>query len=167
MTPRPMLHRTQRRAERALVRDPGDPRRPLGRTAPCGDSLPLLSNCGSRPHDVPGHGDAERRAWPRRRAVRLCSSGCRILTTIVTTIELCPGRFATVRHRSVCRLTCADGLRRTAADPWPTAGGQGVAGSEPVSPTLEPTSGTGRPDRLCRGFGEVAASMVPTTRMPR
>src|SRR3954466_14650805 len=139
-----MLHRTQRRAERALVRNPAIPAGHSGGPLLAVIRCPPLSNCGSRPHDVPGHGDAERRAWPRRRAVRLCSSGCRILTTIVTTIELCPGRFATVRHRSVCRLTCADGLRRTAADPWPTAGGQGVAGSEPVSPTLEPTSGTGR-----------------------
>src|SRR4051794_41982681 len=47
------------------------------------------------------------------------------MTTILTAIAPCSGWFTTVRRRSVSRLTCADGFRRTAANPRLTAGGQG------------------------------------------
>jgi hypothetical protein len=52
--------------------------------------------------------------WSRRR----------FLTTILTTIAPCSGSFATVRRRSVCRLTWPDVFQRTCANPRPTAGGQ-------------------------------------------
>ncbi len=55
----------------------------------------------------------------------------------LTTIAARPGSFTTVRRRSVYRLTCIDELRRTLTNPRLTAGGQGVAGSNPVSPTVK------------------------------
>jgi hypothetical protein len=75
----------------------------------------MLSETSSRSAtDEPGPRD--------RHAAR---SRRRFLTTILTTIAPCSGRFGTVRGRSVCRLTGLDGLRRTVANPRPTAGGQG------------------------------------------
>ena len=85
----------------------------------------------------------QRSAWRQARPA--------ILTTILTTIAPVSGWSATVRRRSVCRLTCADGLRRTSAKPRPTAGGQGGAGSNPVSPTVEPRVRGGSP-RLWREY---------------
>jgi hypothetical protein len=73
-----------------------------------------------------------------------CGAGTRagpdsaVLTTSSATIELRSGSFAAVRHRFVSQLTCENGLPRTTADLRPTPGGQGVAGSNPVSPTVEP-----------------------------
>jgi hypothetical protein len=55
----------------------------------------------------------QRSAWRQARPA--------ILTTILTTFAPVSGWSATVRRRSVCRLTCADGLRRTTAKPRPTA----------------------------------------------
>jgi hypothetical protein len=129
-----------------LERDCAVPRRPCRR---------------SRSAPRRGHPAAQRKAAPRRpgRRSRACPSETSsrsatgetrtrarhrgrsrrgFLTTILTTIAPCSGWSATVRRRSVCRLTCAEGLQRTTAHPRPTSGGQGVAGSNPVSSTVRP-----------------------------
>jgi hypothetical protein len=64
------------------------------------------------------------------RAIQAAFAGVRDrdLTTILTTIGACSAPSASVRCRSVCRLACADELRRTRTNPRPTAGGQGVVG---------------------------------------
>jgi hypothetical protein len=59
------------------------------------------------------------------------------LTTILTTIGRSSGSFGTVCPGSVCRLTCENVLKRTVVDTLRTSGGQGVAGSNPVSPTVK------------------------------
>ena len=65
--------------------------------------------------------------------------------TILTTIEPCPEWLATVRPCFVCGLTCEDERRRTRSNPLPSPGGQGVAGSNPVSPTTESAGQSGCP----------------------
>jgi hypothetical protein len=57
------------------------------------------------------------------------------VTTILTTIRAGSSPSAGVCDHPERQLTCEDEPQRTGADPAPTTGGQGVAGSNPVSPT--------------------------------
>jgi hypothetical protein len=84
----------------------------------------------------------------------------RFLTTFLTTIAPCSGWSATVRRPSVCRLTCADGLRRTTADPRPTAGGKGsrLEPSGPCGgPSCQPPHAVVRPSQDVRSGDSQAA----------
>jgi hypothetical protein len=98
-----------------------------------------------------------------------------LLTTISTTIVPNSGTFAAVRRRPIYHLTCEDVLRQTGANPRPTSGGQEVAGSNPVSPTVKPqvrggSSDFGRPvfcalEARSRGQGQPASSTVKKTQL--
>ena len=48
-----------------------------------------------------------------------------------------PAQFGGVRERSICRLTCGNELPLRPRNRRPTTGGQGIAGSNTVSPTKE------------------------------
>jgi hypothetical protein len=74
----------------------------------------------------------------RRRPSRTCPAG---LTNApvdhrLTTIVPGSGQFAVIRQSPVWPLSCGNALRRTSTDALRTSGGQGVAGSNPVNPTV-------------------------------
>ena len=56
----------------------------------------------------------------------------------LTTVGRRSAWSASVGSRSVSRLTCTDEQVGTMRNPRPITGGQGVAGSNPVSPTVKP-----------------------------
>jgi hypothetical protein len=84
-----------------------------------------------------------------RPGVRLLPEVAR-LTTILTTIRVRSTRSAVVRGGSDQALTCGYAHSRTTADLLPTTGGQGVAGSNPVSPTVKPRVRGGSTGSVCR-----------------
>ncbi len=81
------------------------------------------------------------------------------------------GSFTPVHGRSVCSLSCASALRRTAADALRRSGGHGVAGSHPVSPTAEPQIRGGSVERagppLARVQQRGRRTATVTTAAPR
>jgi hypothetical protein len=113
----------------------------------------------ARPRSAEGSaagGNAHPRSWEDR-----------FLTTILTTIVPGSGSFATVRCGSVSRLTCGNGLRRTGANPGPTPGGQGVAGSNPVSPTVKLQVRGGSTERSDPPLASVRQSIHQRVGVPR
>jgi hypothetical protein len=90
--------------------------------------------------------------------------GASRLTTILTTIWARPASFGPVRHHPGSRLSCINALLRTSMNCQPKAGGQGVAGSNPVSPTVNRRSEAGRPKgsaRLWREYSNPAQANHP------
>jgi hypothetical protein len=77
--------------------------------------------------------------------------------TGLTTIWVRSARSAVVPGGSTHALTCGFAHRRTTANPLPTTGGQGVAGSSPFSPTVRDVRTSRTPGPMDRGFGRLSA----------
>jgi hypothetical protein len=100
------------------------------------------------------------------------SLGGQSLTTILTTIVPSSGSSAAVRWSPVCRLSWGNVLKRTTRNPLRTSGGQGGAGSNPVSPTakaqvraISEKSGTA-PDGFLGRFDRHESTLTRPRRRP-
>ncbi len=129
------------------------PRRPPTKREPASGSRPFDAPLRTPAPRIPGHrrrqrGRRDRR--PIRQHPRLPRTHARPtpprrkrprrVAENVAIRRLSP-TFVGVRARTCVPLTCGDGPRRTHLNGLPRPGGQGVAGSNPVSPTHRRRSG--------------------------